>query len=200
MASEVATSPNADTDPDTATAKAASVFPNPYDSLAKVKVDTTTLEGKRKYILDHFLVAKAPSAVHYESLFDLNYDGAEDYGINYYAEDDTGLKRQIRVYLYNSRQNCYLPDEQLSGLSNPSFYLPQKKITWFYIGDNAGQGGRLEWKNDRWDTTETFTVSNQGEKTEWRIHYPLQNKTEKLIQPFQMVPPKEVLETAYALQ
>jgi hypothetical protein len=165
-----------------------------YDSLANAKIDTTTLKGKREFIMNHFLIENRPSSPDCDTLFDLNYDGEKDYVICYYGQAGNGIKNRIQVFLYNKKFNGYIYNEQLSALPNPSFYIKQKKITSFYIAGH-GSGRRLEWINGKWTQTKVFEVDNQEPETVWEIEYPLTKKKEKIRHPFQMIPPKEILET-----
>lgn len=169
-------------------------YGNPFDSLANVVVDTSTLAGKREYILNHFIVEIAPAWSEYDTLFDINYDGKKDYIIGYYGLAGTGIKNRISVYLYNKKKDGYVLNQQLTGLSNPTFYMNQKKITSFYIGHGGGEGQRLEWLNGKWKVTKEFTIDNEGI---WQINYPLNHKKEKIVRPFQMIPPSDILETKY---
>lgn len=166
-----------------------------YDSLAKAHVDTSTLKGKREWIMNHFLIENAPSASDYDTLFDITYDGFNDYVIGYYGQAGTGIKNRVKVFFYDPKNNCYILNEQLSDLPNPTFYIKQKKITGFYIGNGGGGGGRLEWINNKWTTTKEFEVHKEGDTTKWKISYPLKKKKEVVVRPFQMIPPKEILET-----
>ena len=131
---------------------------NTYDSLANAFVDTTTLEGKRKWIMNHFLIDNDLVSPDYDTLFDLTYDGFKDYVIGYYGKSGTGFKNRVKVYLFNTKRHCYILDEQLSDLPNPTFYTKQKKITGFYIGNGGGGGRRLEWINNKWTITKEFEV------------------------------------------
>jgi hypothetical protein len=83
----------------------------------------------------------------------------------------------------------------LSDLSNPTFYIEEKKITEFYIGNGGGSGSQLEWVNGKWVVTKMFKVDENEIKTIWKITYPLKEKTEYLARPYQMIPPKDILET-----
>jgi len=147
--------------------------------------------------MNHFLIDNQPSSPDYDSLFDLNYDGHDDYVIGYYGQSGSGFKNRIQVYFFDPKQNCYHYNEQLSDLPNPSFYLDQKKITGFYIGNGGGAGGRLEWINGKWTATKEFQVKS-GENDEdsifWEIDYPLLHKREKIKGLFEMIPPEEILE------
>ncbi|MCC6410756.1 MAG: hypothetical protein IT270_03805 [Saprospiraceae bacterium] len=151
------------------------------------------------YILNHFSIENAPSLSGNDTLIDLNFDGVDDFIIGYYGQAGTGIKNRVNVYLFDIDKNCYTLNEQLSDLPNPTFYIKKKKITGFYIGNGGGSGSRLEWINGRWTTTKEFVVENEGEKSLWQINYPLKNKSEKLVRPFQMIPPAEILETNISL-
>lgn len=76
-----------------------------------------------------------------------------------------------------------------------TFYINQKKITEFYIGNGGGGGSKLEWVSGKWIATKQFEVDYNEIKTVWKIIYPLKNKTEYFAIPYQMIPPKEILET-----
>lgn len=172
-----------------------STYSDAYDSLARTPVDTSTLQGKRSWLMNQFLLENGLVSPDYDTLFDLTYDGLDDYIIGYYGKSGTGIKNRVNVYLYNRKKHCYILDEQLSDLPNPTFYIKQKKITGFYIGNGGGGGGRLEWNNGKWTTTKEFDVDNEGDTSKWKISYPLKKKMETKIRPFQMVPPVEILET-----
>lgn len=168
---------------------------DPYDSLQQVIIDTTTLAGKRENIMNHFIIDNSLSSEDYDTLLDMNYDGIEDYVIGYYGQMGTGIKNRIKVYLFDKNSKCYKLDTQLSGLSNPTFYLEQKKITAFYIGQGDGSGCKLEWINEQWITTKKFIVDSDNKNIIWNINYPLKDKPEELFLPYNMIPPAEVLET-----
>ena len=153
------------------------------------QVDSST------YTMNHFSIENAPSLSGNDTLIDLNFDGEDDFIIGFYGQAGTGIKNRFNVYLSDIDKKCYILTEQLSDLPNPTFYIKQKKITGFYIGLGSGSGSRLEWKNGKWITTKEFVVVNEGEKSLWEINYPLKNKKERLVRPFQMIPPAEVLET-----
>ena len=102
---------------------------------------------------------------------------------------------QVKVYFYNVKTKFYILNEQLSDLPNPTFYIKEKKITGFYIGNGGGGGGRLQWINNKWTTTKEFEVHNEGDTTKWKISYPMKKKKEIKIKPFQMIPPDDILET-----
>lgn len=168
-----------------------------FDSLARAIVDTTTLEGKREKIRNNFTAETFTRPI-YDTLIDLTYDGHTDYVIGYYGLSGTGMKNRVNVYLFNPKLNAYIFNSKLSDLSNPTFYIKEKKITGFYIGNGGGGGEKMEWMKNNWVTTKIFKVDfdpENREKTEWIIEYPLTKKKEVLIRPFQMIPPKEILET-----
>ncbi len=170
-------------------------YEDPYDSLANVKVDTSTLEGKRTFILNRFMIENELSEPTYDSLFDLNYDGNADYVIGYYGMSGSGLKNRAEVYFCSKRNNSYQLNEQLSRIPNPSFYIEEKKITGFYLPNGAGSGVQLEWIDGKWLKTKEFTVDNEEEKSVWHLFYPLTEKRDSLVLPYEMTPPKEILDT-----
>jgi hypothetical protein len=167
---------------------------NAYDSLRNLKVDTTTLAGKREDIMNQFYIENDLVSPDYDTLIDLTYDGSKDYIIGYYGQSGTGIKNRVKVYFYNSKYNCYILNQQLSDLPNPTLYINKKKITGFYIGNGGGGGRLLEWLNNKWTTTKEFDVHNDGDTTKWKISYPLKKKTEIKVRPYQMIPPEDILE------
>ena len=172
-----------------------SSFTDAYDSLARSYADTSTLAGKRSWLINQFLIENGLVSPDYDTLLDLTYDGLQDYIIGYYGKSGSGIKNSVKVYQYNSKRGCYILNEQLSDLTNPTFYIKRKKITGFYIGNGGGGGSKLEWINNKWVTTKEFEVYNEADSTKWNISYPLKRKTEVIVRPFQMIPPEEILET-----
>lgn len=168
---------------------------NAYDSLRNLKVDTTTLAGKTEHIMNQFYIENDLVSPDYDTLIDLTYDGNKDYIIGYYGRQGTGIKNRVKVYFFNAKCNCYILNEQLSDLPNPTFYIKEKKITGFYIGNGGGGGGRLEWLNNKWTTTKEFDVDNEGDTTKWKVSYLLKKETEIKVRPYQMIPPEDILET-----
>jgi hypothetical protein len=168
-----------------------------HDRLSQPSIDTTNLTGKRQYILQQFQTENPISLPGYDTLLDLNNDGVEDYIIGYYGQSGTGLKNRVSVYLYDGENDRYHFNEKLSGLPNPSFYMKQKKITWFYIANGGGNAGILEWINGTWTTTKEFDIDWQGDQAIWEITYPPKHKGEKIARPFQPIPPNDILENQY---
>lgn len=161
-----------------------------------VNIDTSTLKGKRENIMRNFLINKSPSNPDFDTLIDLNYDNHLDYVIAYYGLSGTGFKKRIEVYLYKKENNRYEYNDLLSNINNPTFYIKEKKITGFYIGNGGGNGIKLEWIDNWWKITKIFTVENKGKKHAiWKIEYPLKHQKDSIILPFQMIPPQVILET-----
>jgi hypothetical protein len=160
------------------------------------KVDDAILKTKSQKILKAFNAESKITSADYDSLIDLNYDNIKDFVIGYYGQSGTGIKNKVRVYLYDIEKHDYVLNNQLSDLSNPTFYIEQKKITEFYIGYGGGSGGQLEWINGKWIVTKMFEVDENEIKTVWKITYPLKEKIEYLAKPYQMIPPKDILETS----
>lgn len=156
-----------------------------------IDVDTTTLEGQRKYIKCQY------SQVYYHSdtLVDLNYDGFKDYMIVYDRGTGTGAKNMAAVYFYDPAQKKYIVEDTFYRLSNPTFYLHKKKITVFYIGHGSGNGVEYQWMNNCWTVTKQFQVENKNNQTIWELTFPLSNTKKQVIHPFQPFPPDEILET-----
>jgi len=166
------------------------------DSVINFKIDTSTLEGKQEYILNRFTYIDPMRSPDFDTLIDLTYDGNKDYIIGYYGLSGTGIKNRIQVFLFSKKADNYILDSILSDIPNPTFYIDKRKITGFYIGNGGGGGGKLEWLNNQWINTKSFTVDKQDDGSAiWTITFPLKNKTIKTIKPFQMIPPEDILET-----
>lgn len=159
------------------------------------KVDEAILKTKSQKLLKAFNAESKITSADYDKLIDLNYDNIKDFVIGYYGQSGSGIKNKVRVYLYDIKKHDYVLNNQLSDLSNPTFYIEQKKITEFYIGNGGGSGSQLEWIDRKWIVTKMFDVDQNEIKTVWKITYPLKNKTEYLAMPYRMIPPKEILET-----
>ena len=159
------------------------------------KVDEAILKAKSQKLLKAFNAESKITSADYNNLIDLNYDNVKDFVIGYYGQSGSGIKNKVRVYLYDIKKHDYVLNNQLSDLSNPTFYIEQKKITEFYIGNGGGSGSQLEWVNGKWIATKMFEVDENEIKTVWKITYPLKKKTEYLARPYQMIPPKDILET-----
>jgi hypothetical protein len=165
------------------------------DSVIKYKIDTTTLKGRREYILNRFMYDDPIRYADFDTLIDLTYDGNKDYIIGYYGQSGTGIKNRIQVFIYDKGVDNYLLDSTLTDIANPTFYVKQKKITGFYIGGGGGGGRKLEWKKDKWVVTKSFTVDNDNGKGLWIIKYPLKHKIDTINRAFQMIPPDDIMET-----
>ncbi len=53
----------------------------------------------------------------------------------------------------------------------------------------------VRWINTKWTATKEFDIDKEGDTTKWKIIYPLRNIREEKIQPNQMIPPNNILET-----
>jgi len=160
-----------------------------------VQVDEATLKTKSQKLVKEFNAESEITSSDYDTLIDLNYDNIKDFVIGFYGQSGSGIKNKIRVYLYDIKEQNYVLNEQLSDLSNPTFYIDQKKITEFYIGNGGGSGSKLEWIEGKWIVTKMFEVEENEIKTVWKITYPLKKETEYFAKPYQMIPPKDILET-----
>lgn len=161
------------------------------------QTDTSTPEGKRQWFKISLLKELDPSGINYDTLLDLDYDGHPDYLIAYYAQAGTGIKNGIEVYLYNPDKENYRYNEMLSGIRNPSFFLNEKKITGFYLANGAGGGEMYRFIKGQWTITKEFYVDNNGDSSVWEIFYPQTNKMVKIVKPYAMVPPQDILPTDY---
>ena len=170
-------------------------FADIVEDKVKFEIDTTTLDGKRTYIINKFQYVDPRRYPDFDTLIDLTYDGNKDYIIGYYGSTGTGIKNRIEVFLYNKQIDNYILDSTLSRMPNPTFYIKQKKITGFYIGGGGGGGSKLEWKKDKWITTKTFAVDNDNGKGLWIIDYPQKSKRDTIHREFQMIPPSDILES-----
>lgn len=108
------------------------------------KVSEETLKTKSQRLLKAFNEESKITSADSDTLIDLNYDNIKDFVIGYYGQSGTGLKNKIRVYLYDIKKDNYVLNEQLSNLSNPTFYIDEKTITEFYISNGGGSGNKLE--------------------------------------------------------
>ena len=156
--------------------------------------DSKDLKQKRLIIMKLFEVENSPAGSDYDTLVDINYDGYRDYVIGYYGLAGTGFKYRIAAYIFSKARNNYYRETQISELVNPSFFIPEHKITGFYLALGGGYGSKLEWIKGGWSLTKTFSVSNQKDSTIWEMNYPLTKKMEKVMRPYQMTPPEDVLE------
>lgn len=159
------------------------------------KVDEAILKVKSQKLLKAFNSESDITSADYNSLIDLNYDKIKDFVIGYYGQSGSGIKNKVRVYLYDLKKQDYVLNNQLSDLSNPTFYVEEKKITEFYIANGGGSGSQLEWINGKWIVTKMFDVDKNEIKTVWKVTYPLKKKTEYFAKPYRMIPPKDILET-----
>jgi hypothetical protein len=166
-----------------------------FDTNLSFVPDTKELKQKRKIILTKFSETYSPAGPTYDTLVDINYDGYRDYFIGWYGSAGSGFKYRITTYIFSPSKNNYLLNSQISDLVNPSFFIPEHKITGFYIGLGGGHGSKLEWIKGKWLLTKTFEVDNNGDSTIWEITYPLTKKTETIRMHFQVIPPDEVLES-----
>ena len=153
------------------------------------------VKEKSQKLLEKFNSESKITTSDYDTLIDLNYDNIKDFVIGYYGQSGTGIKNKVQVYLFDFKKQDFVLNEQLSDLSNPTFYIDKKKITEFYIGNGGGNGNKLEWINGKWTITKTFEVEKNEIKDVWKVTYPLENKTEYFAMPYEMIPPSKILET-----
>ena len=169
------------------------------DSLLHAVVDTSSIEGKSRHILNIFAAQNCPPFPHFDTLVDITYDGFDDYILGYYGISGTGLKNLSEVYIYDPKLGTLIKQEELSNIANITFFIDQKLITGFYIGMGAGDCSQFEWIDNCWMITRSITVDNEEESTKWISNYPLTGKSDTIFHHYQMVPPDIVLKTGYRL-
>lgn len=164
------------------------------DSMQQLSFDTSSQEGCAQKLLNDFNIRNYPMIAGADTLFDLNYDGRKDLIIRYYTLAGTGIKNRIEAYPWSEKENHFIYDSLLSSVPNPSFYIKQKTITGFYIGLGGGDGIKLKWKNQHWDTATYFLFENRESKTfVTETIYP-EKKTSLFSRPLFMIPPEDLLE------
>lgn len=131
-------------------------------------------------------------------LIDLNYDSYDDL-IIYFEGNGTGPLMKVKVFLFDKSKYDFIFNAELSKLDNPSFYINDRMITVFYIGNGGGYGCKLEW-NNRWDTTEymIFEPYYYGD-SQWMVtikKYEDKNITTKITDNFQ-IPDSVILPNKY---
>ena len=107
------------------------------------------------------------------------------------------MQPSYQLSLQSDNQTFNL-DTILSDIPNPTIKIKDKFISGFYIGNGGGSGAEYQWTNNQWTVKKHFQVTNNGFDTlpiPWIIKYNLNNKTDTIFHRFQMIPPKEVLET-----
>lgn len=168
------------------------------DSIAAT-IDTTTLEGKREYIMNRFIREYDCLSPDSDTLVDLNYDGYPDYVIWYYGLAGTGVKNRAHVHFFNPETGLYDFNELFSyNMANHSLFLDRKKITCFYLPHGAGSCKEYEWIDDQWTLTKYVSIHNDGDTSKWYINYPLTGKNEVLIQAYALTPPENIIETKWS--
>ena len=171
-----------------------------FDSLKSLKFDTSTLEGKVKTVLNNFTIEycqrmMCPTS---DTLIDLNFDGHKDLIIYYYLSSGTGLKNAVEVYLFNAKNQTFEIDSLLSRLPNPSYYVKDKTITWFYIAHGGGDGGIHVWEKGKWLLKTTYNFDHKKERGEIIITNLKTKKSQKLYtKDYIMIPPDSILRNEY---
>jgi hypothetical protein len=165
--------------------------------VVEVKIDTSTLEGKREYLLREFNLANGPVGAMYDTILDLNFDAHLDFVIGTHAMVGNGFRTGIEAFIYTPDCGCYLRDSVLSNMRNPSFYFAEKKISSFYISYSSGSGEEFEWIDGEWAQTKEMKMVNHGNSTVWNISNLLTGIDKKVALPYQSTPPAEVLKTNF---
>lgn len=168
-----------------------------YDSLRTSFIDTSSLLGKRQWIMNQFLIDYEPSAPDYDTLFDINYDGIADYIIGFYYQAGSGLKNGINVFINNPQANCYYRDSLLSDIANPSIYIEDNLITGFYLPNGAGECVELHWLNNNWTVVKRIEVDNLGKNSQWIVTNLLRDEIQKIKHPYAGIPPQKILRNNY---
>lgn len=101
-------------------------------------------------------------------VFDLNYDSNDDVAI-YFHGNGTGVFNLMKIYQFEKECECYVLNEQLSDLVNPSFYIDSSIITGFYIGHGGGYGISYQWKNNKWDTLNYLSFDPYEIEPQWIV-------------------------------
>lgn len=162
-----------------------------------MQIDTSTSEGKRQHIMNHFLIEWGGLGPEYDTLLDLNYDGVDDYAIGWYGHAGNGLKHNWNVYMWHPELSAFKEDTNLTGKPNPSFFRKDSLITSFYIAYGGGSGEQWEWHNGKWQQTMNFYVENKEDKSDWVLTYPLTGKKKAIRHRYQGIPPASILKTLY---
>ncbi len=98
----------------------------------------------------------------YDTLIDLNGDNIVELLFEYYAPSGTGLKNRIQVYHYDSAQNKFFINNELSALGNPTFYFSEKKIYGYYIANGGGRATQYKWNNNSVKKVEEYYINIHG--------------------------------------
>ena len=160
-------------------------------------LDTSTKKGKILNLVNKIKNYPYTAVEKYDTI-DLNYDGYNDLIIYYYNEKSL---RQNLVYFYSPLDGSFIYNNQLSNLNNPSFFIEKKQITGFYISTGGGNGIKLKWINNTWDTIETFNFDSGREgKTEWKVTKITKRDTIVFYKDLFMIPDTNILLNKYYFQ
>ncbi|MFT6246374.1 MAG: hypothetical protein ACJA0U_003588 [Salibacteraceae bacterium] len=85
--------------------------------VVEVKIDTSTLEGKREYLLREFNLANGPVRAMNDTIFDLNFDAHFDFVIGTHAMVEIPVIVSTQFRLIVSSQN-----QMLKTVICPSLY------------------------------------------------------------------------------
>ena len=134
----------------------------PIDSIFEFDMDSILHDASITYSSPENMFSK------YE-LMDLNYDNHNDL-IIYRFGCGTGPLTIIDVYYCNPQTGKFVYDNQLSEVTNPSFYLSDSLITGFYIGHGGGNCISIKWNGENWKIYETITIEpSEIENLEWKV-------------------------------
>jgi hypothetical protein len=122
----------------------------------------TTVTAKEAVKLIAILKSKNDIAFNsgMDTLIDLNGDNKRDLLIEFYASAGTGIKNGTAVYLFNENRNQFLskPIE----LPNPTFYLKDKTVVSYYVGNGGGYATKFKWNGFKLDTLEYIDINVIG--------------------------------------
>ncbi|MFT6922517.1 MAG: hypothetical protein ACJA1C_001522 [Crocinitomicaceae bacterium] len=162
--------------------------------LVEVKIDTSTLEGKCKFIVDEFKSGQKHLAYVHDTLLDLNFDSYPDLIIETQLIAGRGIKNGVEAYVFDHEKSYYVRDPFISAMDNPSFYLEDNKISCFHLSFASGYGKEYEWQEGEWIIVKKFEVTNHGKSSVWKVTDDCTNTEDFFNHPFEMVPPREVIQ------
>ena len=162
--------------------------------VVEVKIDTSTLEGKRDFILDEFKSGQERLAYINDTLLDLNFDSYPDLIIETYLIAGRGMRNGVEAYVFDHEKCYYVRDTFVSAMDNPSFYLEDNRMSCFHLTFASGAGQEYEWQEGEWIVAKQFEVTNHGKSSVWKVTDDCTNTEYFFNHPFEMVPPQEVIQ------
>ncbi|NRA11762.1 MAG: hypothetical protein HRT57_07395 [Crocinitomicaceae bacterium] len=160
----------------------------------KPKIDTSTLERKRAFILNEFKTGQESLAYVHDTLMDLNFDSFPDLVIETHTIAGRGMRNGVEAYVFNDAKKCYVRDTFFSAMENPSFYLENNRMSSFQLSYGSGAGQEYEWYGGEWNLAKAFEVTNYGKSSVWKVTYAMTDQEALMNYPFNKVPPQEVIQ------